>query len=147
MKKDFDWSPDEEALEHFGVKGMRWGVSRQAFRDRQSNRIARGEKLNEKKAPKTRSLVRNTAAGTAGVVAGLTAITAGLNASTATILTVGGVTAGAIVTTPAWAPVAIIGGTAAYAIANGASTYKYVSEVRASYSANKARADSTKKKK
>jgi hypothetical protein len=128
MKKDFDWSPDEEALEHFGVKGMRWGVSRQAFRDRQKNRIKRGNELNKKKAPITRSVGRSAGGVATTIGAGALVLTAAAMATPV----------GMILASPVVAGVMISGQTAVTA-ALVAGTYKTTSQARASLSAKKAK--------
>lgn len=60
----------EEALEHFGTKGMKWGVRKQ----NRTSLANIGDRLNKKSAPKTRSLVRNGAGflGGQAAVMGLT---------------------------------------------------------------------------
>lgn len=125
-------------LQHFGVKGMRWGVRKDDFRARQASRVKRGDELNEKKLARTKSVARNSAAGLAGGAAGLTALVAGQHAAvTVTSVAYAGGIAAVTLSTPAWAPVLAVGGAVAGAVALGAAGYKTVSELRAATASNR----------
>lgn len=61
-----DKPPLEEVIEHFGTKGMKWGIRKK----NQTSLAKIGDRLNQKSAPKTRALVRNGA----GWLGGQTAV-------------------------------------------------------------------------
>lgn len=60
-----DKMPLEEAVAHYGTKGMKWGVTKQ----NRTSLANIGDRLNKKKAPLTRAYIRNYAAGSAAQVA------------------------------------------------------------------------------
>ena len=128
MSEPLGFETVDDVLEHFGVKGMRWGVRKQDFKARQKARIKRGNELNKKKAPITRSVGRSSR----GVAT--TAGTFLLGTMAAAMVTpVGAVAA------PTIGAAILISGQTAVGAALAAGTYKTTSQARASLSAKKAK--------